>query len=115
MHISGKLAVLGVVVFIGGLFVTFVLAYVVANPISMFMNDRTPASAIPGIMAVHGLDQPIYTQFFFYLKDLLSGSILAPPLQVANEWWTFTVVYLGGFLLSIISLVYYLLKGRKTA
>ena len=114
LHISGKLAIVGFVIFIGGLIMTFILAYVIANPIMMFIRVTTPPSAIPGIMAVHGLDQPIYIQFFYYLRDLVSGNVLAPPLEVANEWWAITMIYLGGLLLFIISLVYYILKGRKT-
>jgi peptide/nickel transport system permease protein len=114
VHISGKLAIVGIVVFIVGLIMTFILAYVVGNPIMMFIRETTPPSAIPGIMAVHGLDQPIYIQFFYYIKDLISGNVSAPPLEVANQWWAITTVYLGGLILFIISLVYYLLKGRKT-
>jgi len=114
LHISEKLAIAGFVIFIGGLIMTFILAYLIANPIMMFINVNTPSSAIPGVMAVHGLDQPIYIQFFYYLWDLLSGNISAPPLEVANEWWAITTIYLGALVLFIISLVYYLLKGRKT-
>ena len=114
MHISGKLAIVGIVLFIGGLITTFILAYVVADPITMFINENTPPSAIPGIIAYHGLNQPLDVQFFLYLRDLIAGNWLAPPETVAIAWWTMTGVYLGGLLLSIISLVYYLLRGRKT-
>jgi ABC-type dipeptide/oligopeptide/nickel transport system permease component len=114
LHISGKLAVVGIVLFIGGLIATFILAYVVGNPITMYINEMTPPAAIPGIVAQHGLNQPLNTQFFYYLWDLLSGNWMGPPEAVAIEWWAMTVIYLGGLLLFIISLVYYFLKGRKT-
>lgn len=114
MHISGKLAIVGIVLFIGGLITTFILAYVVADPITMYINELTPPAAIPGIIAYHGLDQPLHIQFFLYLRNLIAGNWVAPPETVAVAWWAMTVVYLGGLFLSIISLVYYLLKGRKT-
>ncbi|MFW9913508.1 MAG: hypothetical protein ACFFEU_13605 [Candidatus Thorarchaeota archaeon] len=114
MHISGKLAVVGILLFIGGLIATFILAYVVGDPVTMYIDETTPPSAIRGIIAYHGLDQPLYIQFFYYLRDLFSGNLAAPPEAVAIEWWTITVIYLGGLLLFIISLVYYLLKVRNT-
>jgi hypothetical protein len=114
LHISGKLAIVGIVLFIVGLFVTFILAYVVGDPLSMFINETTPDAAIPGIIAHHGLDQPLYIVFFYYLRDLVSGMWVAPPEAVAFEWWAMTVVYLGGLLLFIISIAYYLLKVRRT-
>ena len=114
MHISGKLAVVGIVLFIGGLIANFILAYVVGDPVLMFIDEMTPPSAIPGIIAYHGLDQPRYVQFFYYLRDLFSGNLVFPPEPFVIEWWTITVIHLGGLILFIISLVYYLLKVRKT-
>jgi ABC-type dipeptide/oligopeptide/nickel transport system permease component len=114
LHISGKLAIVGIVLFIGGLIVTFILAYIVGDPLAMYIDLTTPDAAIPGIIAQHGLDQPLYIQFFYYLRDLFSGNWVGPLEAVAFEWWAMTVVYLGGLLLFIISLVYYLLKVRKT-
>lgn len=114
MHISGKLAVVGLVLFIGGLMATFSLAYVVGDPLAMYITESTPDVAIPGIIRQHGLDQPLYLQFFYYLRDLVSGNWVNPPEDVAIAWWTMTVIYLGGLLFLIISLVYYLLEVRKT-
>ena len=65
---------LAIPVVIGVLAITFVLSYVVGNPITLYTTERTRPEAIPGIMAEHGLDQPIYIQFFFYLRDLISGN-----------------------------------------
>ncbi|TFH00807.1 MAG: ABC transporter permease, partial [Candidatus Thorarchaeota archaeon] len=39
-----------------------------------YTTERTRPEAIPGIRAEHGLNQPIYIQFFFYLRDLISGN-----------------------------------------
>lgn len=114
MHISGKLAIVGIVLFMGGLIATFSLAYVVGDPLALYINETTPDAAIPGIIAEHGLDQPLYIQFFYYFAELFSGNWVGPPEAVAIEWWAITVIHLGGLLLFIISMVYYLLKARKT-
>ena len=58
----------------GVLAITFVLSYVVGNPITLYTTERTRPEAIPGIIAEHGLDRPIYIQFFYYLWDLLQGN-----------------------------------------
>ena len=117
MHISRKLVMgitlVGITIFVGGLIATFNLVYVDGNPISLYIDGMTPPDAIPGIVAEHGLDQPIYMQFFYYLRELVSGSWPGPPEAVAIEWWTITMIQLGGLFLFMISLVYYLLKVRK--
>ncbi|MFX1416090.1 MAG: ABC transporter permease [Promethearchaeota archaeon] len=64
---------LSIPVIIGVLAITFVLAYVVGNPVALYVTERTPPQAIPGIMRDHGLDQPVYIQFFYYLRDLFAG------------------------------------------
>ena len=71
MHISGKLAILGIALFIGGLVAKIILG-------------------IP------------------------LGIWVVPPEALVVEWWTITVIHLGGLVLFIISLVYYLLKVRRT-
>ena len=65
---------LAIPVVIGVLAITFVLSYVVGNPITLYTTERTRPEAIPGIMAEHGLNQPLYIQFFYYLRDLISGN-----------------------------------------
>ncbi|RLI54228.1 MAG: ABC transporter permease [Candidatus Thorarchaeota archaeon] len=65
---------LAIPVVIGVLAITFVLSYVVGNPITLYTTERTRPEAIPGIIAEHGLDKPIYIQFFYYLWDLLQGN-----------------------------------------
>jgi len=65
---------LAIPVIIGVLAITFVLSYVVGDPITLYTTERTRPEAIPGIRAEHGLNQPLYIQFFFYLRDLISGN-----------------------------------------
>lgn len=105
---------MGIVLFIGGLIAKFILFYVLRDPLLLFINETTPPSAIPGIIDHHGLDLPIHMQFFYFLRDLFSGHWAVPPEAFVIEWWTLTVIYLGGLILFITSLVYYLLKARKT-
>ncbi len=65
--------VLAIPVVFGVLTITWVLSYVVGDPLAMYITERTPDSAIPGIIASHGLDQPLYIQYFMYIRDLLRG------------------------------------------
>lgn len=65
---------LAIPVVIGVLAITFVLSYVVGDPITLYTTERTRPEAIPGIRAEHGLDRPIYIQFFYYLWDLIQGN-----------------------------------------
>lgn len=64
---------LAIPVVLGVLSITFVLSYMVGNPLALYITERTPRDAIPGIIAQHGLDQPIYIQFFYYLRDIAAG------------------------------------------
>jgi ABC-type dipeptide/oligopeptide/nickel transport system permease component len=65
---------LSIPVIIGVLAITFVLAYVVGDPLSLYVDERTPRSAYDAIRRLHGLDQPIYIQFFLYLRNLFTGN-----------------------------------------
>ncbi|MFW9845483.1 MAG: ABC transporter permease [Candidatus Thorarchaeota archaeon] len=64
---------LSIPVIIGVLAITFVLAYVVGNPIALYVDERTSPEAYAAIRLEHGLDEPIYVQFFLYLRNLFSG------------------------------------------
>jgi ABC-type dipeptide/oligopeptide/nickel transport system permease component len=58
---------------LGVLLITFILSYIVGDPIALYTSERTRPEAIAGIRAAHGLDQPLPVQFFLYLVSLLSG------------------------------------------
>ena len=64
---------LAIPVVLGVLVITFILSYWVGNPIALYITERTPDARIPIIMREHGLDQPLYIQFFFYLRDIFTG------------------------------------------
>ncbi len=65
--------ILAIPVVFGVLTITWFLSFIVGDPLSMYVTERTPDSAIPGIIAAHGLDQPLYIQYFIYLRSLLMG------------------------------------------
>lgn len=64
---------LAIPVVIGVLAITFVLSYVIGDPVGIYTTEKTNQEAIETIRRIHGLDRPLYEQFFFYLRDLASG------------------------------------------
>jgi peptide/nickel transport system permease protein len=102
---------LSIPVIIGVLAITFVLAYVVGNPLAIYVNERTPPDAIPAIIRQHGLDQPLYIQFFLYLRNLVMGNW--GWSDSANSW---VVDAIGRFFpatieLSIVAMIIAVLIG----
>jgi peptide/nickel transport system permease protein len=64
---------LAIPVIFGVVTITWFLSYVVGNPLSMWMTERTPDAARAGIIRAHGLDQPLVIQYFIYLSGLIRG------------------------------------------
>ncbi len=64
---------LAIPVVFGVLTITWFLSHMVGDPVVMYINTNTPASAIPGIIRSHGLDQPPHIQYFIYLNNLFHG------------------------------------------
>ncbi len=64
---------LAIPVVFGVLTITWFLSYVVGDPLAMYITERTPDSAIPGIRAQLGLDEPLVVQYFIYLSNLFQG------------------------------------------
>jgi peptide/nickel transport system permease protein len=53
---------------------TFVLSHMIGNPVSAYVtSERIPEERIQQIIRAHGLDRPLYEQYFYYIRDLLSG------------------------------------------
>lgn len=65
--------ILAIPVVFGVLTITWFLSYIVGDPITMYITERTPDAAIPGIRAAHGLDEPVVVQYFLYLTSLFQG------------------------------------------
>lgn len=66
--------ILAIPVVFGVLTITWFLSYIVGDPLAMYITERTPDSAIPGIRAIHGLDEPEIVQYFIYLSSLFQGN-----------------------------------------
>lgn len=64
---------LAIPVVFGVLTITWFLAYVIGDPVSIYINENTPALAIPAIRAAHGFDEPLHVQYFLYISSLLQG------------------------------------------
>jgi len=41
------------------------------------------------------------------------GIWVRPPESLVVAWWAFTSIHMAGFFLFVVSLIYYLWKGRK--
>ncbi len=65
--------ILAIPVVFGVLTITWFLSFVVGDPLAMYVTERTPDAAIPGIIRARGLDQPLVVQYFLYLSSLLQG------------------------------------------
>lgn len=65
--------ILAIPVVFGVLTITWFLSFVVGDPLAMYVTERTPDSALPGIIAKYGLDQPPVVQYFLYLSNLFQG------------------------------------------
>jgi len=66
--------ILAIPVVFGVLTITWFLSYIVGDPITMYITERTPDAAIPGIRAAHGLDESPIIQYFVYLSNLFQGN-----------------------------------------
>ncbi|MFX1560295.1 MAG: ABC transporter permease [Promethearchaeota archaeon] len=82
---------LAIPVVFGVLTITWFLAYVIGDPVTIYINENTPQEAIPSIIAAHGFDQPLHIQYFLYIASLLQGdwgispsSSFRPVLQVLS-------------------------------
>ena len=65
--------ILAIPVVFGVMTMTWFLSYIIGNPVAMYINTNTPASAIPAIRRAHGFDEPLYVQYFLYLTGLFQG------------------------------------------
>ncbi len=65
--------ILAIPVILGALVITFILSHIVGDPAAAYVTERTPPEAIPAILHAHGLDRPLWEQFFYYLRDIITG------------------------------------------
>ena len=53
----------------------FLLARATGDPADVFIDDALPPEAVEMFRAKLGLDQPLYVQYWFFLKDLARGDL----------------------------------------
>jgi peptide/nickel transport system permease protein len=71
---TGRFLLMILTTYLGLLAVTFFIGRVVPiDPALAILGDRAGASAIARVRAELGLDLPLYSQFFIYLRQVLSG------------------------------------------
>lgn len=77
----------------------FLMQAVPGNP---FLDEKTPKAAQEAMMAVYGLDQPLWKQYGIYLGNLIQGNLgisYKTPGQTVNQIITQSFIYsakLGG-------------------
>jgi peptide/nickel transport system permease protein len=103
---------LAIPVVFGVLTITWFLAYIVGDPVSIYINENTPALAIPAIRAAHGFDEPLHIQYFLYISSLFQGdwgisvsTSFRPVLEVISIKFPATIE------LSIIAMVLAIVLG----
>ena len=65
-----------VVVLIGLSAVTFYLSRMVpGDPASLYLGPRAKPEQVEYLRSQMGLDKPLYTQFFYYVRDLVHGDL----------------------------------------
>ena len=126
-NILKKLLFACLTIFVVLVFNYFLFRILPGDPLAMVArNPKATPEMIEGIRRFYGLDQPWYTQFFLYLRNLFSGDMgnsftyKAPVTQVIGARILPTVLLLGvseifaiilGVLLGIISAFR---RGTKT-
>jgi ABC-type dipeptide/oligopeptide/nickel transport system permease component len=72
--------ILAIPVVFGVLTITWFLSYIVGDPLAMYVTERTPDSAIPGIIIRRGLNQPPVVQYFLYLQSVSTSTGADQPV-----------------------------------
>jgi len=80
------------------------------NPIIPYVTPQTPLDQYPIIAKEHGLNLPVYLQYFYYMRDLLSGdwgyskSVGLPVTQALATFFPATLeLTLAAMLIAIVA------------
>src|SRR5512134_3307536 len=72
----GRRILTSIPVLFGILFITFALARLLpGDPCRAALGERATDQVCDAFIKRNGLDKPIYTQFYIYLKDVLQGDL----------------------------------------
>lgn len=61
------------------------------DPVLLLTERNAPPEEVARIRALYGLDDPIYVQYFRWLKQILKGTLAVRSLTVGLSWiisWT---------------------------
>ncbi len=112
-YIIKRIGYMVVVLFIVTTITFFLVHMIPGNPLLALVQDM-PEASIDTYMAKYGYDQPLYIQYFKFLKELFSGNLGESVRYPGRQVWGIVVQYapvsaqiagiglLFGFLLGII-------------
>ena len=67
---------------LGTITIIFFISHVLSpNPARLWAGPRAKASTVIAVAARYHLNDPLYTQFYFFLRDLLTGNFGIDPLS----------------------------------
>jgi len=97
-------------VLLGISIITFLLAHSIpGDPVRLILGPRAPQDVIDAVRQQYGLDEPVLTQYFIYLRNLVRGdwgqsiAFKTPVLELVLLRFTPTLYLLiGGLVFSII-------------
>src|SRR5690625_5059261 len=93
-------------VLFGMTFIVFMIIRAIpGNPAQVILGQQATAEAIEAMTVKLGLDKPWYTQYFVYLKEILSGDLgesLRTRAPVADEIWSYLAATLELAIFAII-------------
>lgn len=87
-----KRILLAIPTFLILLSIVFLILRAAGNPIDAMLGPKAPPSVKKGLMEDYGLNDPLYVQFFRYLKNVLTGDLgqsYQTQRMVWNELWHF--------------------------
>ncbi len=71
-----KRLLLGIIIIIGVVIITFAMTRMIpSDPAAQWVGGRATPEQVEKARVELGLDKPLYTQFFIYVKDLVSGNL----------------------------------------
>ena len=103
---------LAIPVVFGVMTITWFLSYVIGDPVTIYINENTPASLIPAIRAAHGFDEPLHVQYFLYLSSLFQGDWgVSPSTAFRPVLEVIAIKFPATIELSIVAMIFAIVFG----
>lgn len=85
LYLLGKRAVGAVLVSLGTIAIVFFISHVLSpNPAALWAGPKATHSTIQAVAQRYHLNDPVPTQFYYFLKDLLTGNLGIDPVTKQN-------------------------------